>query len=167
MNTYILERETAAAKRFRDRLALEFGDDDDMLRDMIEGETNLHGLLSRAIFELAATEGEQEGIKAAVEKMVERHKRKGRQVEALRDAIFAAMEVAGLQKHQAPAGTASIRMGKPKVEVIDESMIPAEYKTTPAPVVNKAAVKAALEHGAEVPGAALSNVAPVLAIRLT
>jgi hypothetical protein len=50
--------------------------------------------------------------------------------------------------------TFAVRKNPPKVEVVDEALIPPEFISY-TPVINKAAIKDALEEGKEVPGAEL------------
>ena len=107
MNTHALTLATQAAERLRERILAEYGEDSDLVRDMIEGETDLHRMLGLAAQELSAVEGEKDGIEAAIGKMKERLARHCRKAEALRNGIEAAMTVAELDKFKTPAATLS------------------------------------------------------------
>lgn len=73
------------------------------------------------------------------------------------------MERAGIEKIECPLFKLSIKKNPPSVEVIDPLSLPAEFWRTPepkppVPAPDKAAIKAALQDGKEVPGARLNQV---------
>lgn len=162
-----LELEIRAAKRLRETLVATYGDDVDLIRDCIEGETSLHEAISRTTLELAAVEGEKEGISIAVAKLKERLKRYANRVEGIREAIFVAMEIAELSSLKTPAATLSVRPAPPSVEITDQAAIPAIFMRVLDPVPDKNAIKDALKSGEAIPGAMLSNSAPALQVRYT
>jgi hypothetical protein len=165
--SYKLALETQAAERLRERIVAEYGEDADLVRDMIEGSTDIHKLIEWAAHELAAVEGEKEGIDAAIGKMKERLSRHCRKAEAIRGGIQAAMETAELPSLKTPAATLSLRASPPRVEITDLAALPAIFLTQPAPVADKNAIKAALKGGETIPGAVLSNQPPALSVRFT
>lgn len=162
-----LHLETQAAERLKEMLVKVYGDDTDLVRDTIEGQTNLHEAIGAAALELAATEGEKDGIEIAIAKLKERLTRYCKKAEGIREAIQAAMETAELTSLKTPAATLSVRPSPPRVEIIDPAAIPAIFMVQPAPVVDKNGVKAALKAREPVPGAALSNSPPSLSVRFT
>jgi hypothetical protein len=157
--------EAQAAKLLRERLIAAYGEDDEMIRDMIEGETSLHEAISKATFELAAVEGEKEGIEAAIGKMKQRLERYCNRAERIRAAIEEAMVAATIGSIKTPCATLSIRPSPPRLEITDISALPRDLMTFPAPVPNKNEIKAALKNGVAVPGVVLSNSPPVLSVR--
>lgn len=165
--TYKLKLETEAAARLREKIALEYGEDADLIRDMIEGETDLNKLIGFAAQELAAVEGEKEGIEIAIAKMKERLGRHCKKAEAIREGIRAAMETAELTSLKTGAATLSMKASPPRVEITDASLIPAIYMVQPAPVPDKNAIKADLKDGASIPGCALSNQPVALQVRFS
>lgn len=166
-NTYRMALEVKAAEALKERLRAEFAADDETIRDMVEGQTDLHWLLGQAAFELAAVEGEKEGIEGAIAKMKERLTRHCRRAEALRSAIAAAMEAAELLSFKTAAATLSMRASPPRVEIADPAVLPDEFLTYPPPIPDKNKVKAALKDGTVVIGAFLSNQPPSLSVRFT
>jgi hypothetical protein len=72
ITTRQLQLETEAANRLKERLKADFGDDPELLRDVIEGNFNFDSLLSICTNELAAIEGIIGGIEAAAETLRER-----------------------------------------------------------------------------------------------
>lgn len=162
-----LELETRAAQRLKEQLIATYGDDAELIRDMVEGETGLHEAIGKATLELAAVEGEKEGIEVAIAKLKERLDRHCKKAEGIRAAIYSAMEIAELTSLKTPAATLSVRPAPPKVEVIEQTLIPALYWTRPDPVLDKKALRDALKAGEQIPGAMLSNSAPALSVRFT
>lgn len=162
-----LHLETEAAQRLKDKLTAAYGDDVELIRDCIEGETSLHEAISRAALELAAVEGEKEGIEIAIAKLKGRLTRYCNRADGIREAIAVAMETAELTSLKTPAATLSMRPAPPKVEVLDEGSIPSVFFKQPPPQLDKAALKIALKDKADIPGAALSNQPLALSVRFS
>jgi hypothetical protein len=160
-----LDLEIRAAARLKEQLVATYGDDAELVRDSIEGETSLHEAIGAAVLELAAVESEKEGIEIAIAKLKERLDRHCRKAQGIRGAIFTAMEVAELPSIKTPAATLTVRASAPKVEIVEQSLIPPIYWTRPDPVLDKRAVAEAVKNGEVIPGAVLSNAAPALSVR--
>jgi len=78
----------------------------------------------------------------------------------LRKYLLDNMERAGISKIDCPLFSISIRHNPPAVEVLDSAALPSAYWRTPepkppVPAPDKAAIKAALQAGKDVPGARL------------
>jgi len=78
--------------------------------------------------------------------------------QGLRDYLLTNMERSGIQKITCPLFSLSIRNNPPAVEVTDSAALPPAYWRTPEPkppvaAPDKAAIKAALQAGTDVPGA--------------
>lgn len=162
-----LELEIRAATRLKEQLVEAYGDDAEVIRDTLEGATNLHEAIAAATLELASVEGDKEGQEIAIAKLRERLSRHCRKAEAIRAAIFSAMEVAELTSLKTPSATLSVRASPPRVEITDEAAIPPVFKVQPPPTVDKKGIGAALKAGEIVPGACLSNSPAALSVRLT
>jgi hypothetical protein len=142
-------------------------DDEDqhLLADMLEGETELHEFLSavtRRMLEARASIG---GIGQYVCELKVRQDRLDQRVEAMRALAFKLMEAARLKKLELPIATLSIRGGQPKVIITDEARLPPDcvrVRTEP----DKVAIKERLARGEPCPGAELSNSEPTLAVRV-
>jgi len=72
------------------------------------------------------------------------------------------MERAGFEKIECPLFKLSIRKNPPSVEILDQLSLPPEFMRTPepkppVPAPDKAAIKAALQAGKDVPGARLAQ----------
>lgn len=162
-----LQLEIDAAQRLKDKLIATYGEDADLIRDMVEGETSLHEAIGKAALELAAVEGEIEGVKIAKTKLDERLERHLKRAEGIRDAIQTAMETAELTSLKTPAATLSMRASPPRVEIADLALIPTCLMVQPPPSPDKRAIGAALKAGEAIPGASLSNQPPALSVRFT
>lgn len=162
-----LELEVRAAQRLKEKLVEAYGEDADLIRDMVEGSTSLHEAIGKAALELAAVEGEKDGIEIAIAKLKERLTRHCNRAQGIRDGIQAAMEVAELPSLKTPAATLSMRPSPPRVEITDQSALPAVFLVQAAPVPDKRAISTALKGGAVIPGATLSNQPHALSVRFT
>lgn len=162
-----LHLETQAAEHLKKKLIAVYGEDADLIRDMVEGETSLHEAIAYAALELAAVESEREGIKAAITKLEDRLARHAKKAEGIRDGIQAAMETAELTSLKTPAATLSMRASPPRVEITDLALLPSIFLVLPPPSPDKRAISEALKSGEAIPGATLSNQPPALAVRFT
>lgn len=139
-------------------------DEDEVLRaDSIEGETKAFEFLSRIVRLIGATQALAGGTADYIGELQERKARLERREHALRGLIFKVMNTAEIKKAELPEATISVRTGSPKVVIMNEKEIPQEFlriKSEP----DKLKIKAALSAHEYVPGAALSNSEPTLAI---
>lgn len=159
-------REIDAALAIREGLK-RLTDDDDAIRDTLEGETDLPTVISRLIESIEGDEGLKEGAKEAAARIKARAERFERRIEAKRALIQQAIEIADMKTPlELPAGTVSLSKGSPKLVITDEAAIPAEYWKASEPTLNRTAVTAALKAKTAVPGATLSNGQPTLTIRI-
>ena len=141
------------------------GDDDELLLDSIEGETSLLDLVDRLLVQIAEDEGLAEGARTAAAAIENRADRFDKRAEAARALIEQMLFVAELEKVERPTATLSLVRRPAKVEIAEESEIPAEFWRPGDPRLDRKALLAALKEGRAVPGAALSNCAPSLTIR--
>ena len=77
--------------------------------------------------------------------------------QGLRDYLLANMQAAGIERITCPLFTLSVKRNPPAVEVLDPLEVPAQFWVTPEPRppglrIDKAAVKAAIKAGVDVPG---------------
>lgn len=152
-----LYRQTEAARvliaNFRDVL----GDDAQAIADTVEGETDLHAAMERALNRIGEIEILETGLEAKLGEMKTRCDRLKQQREMLRTSLAVALEVAQLKKLETPLATISLKNVPPKVVIVDESLVPSMYWQSRDPTLNKSAVAAALKAGEVVPGAHLGN----------
>lgn len=159
---------TAEAQQLIANLRDVLAGDDQAISDTVEGETDLFGAMDAAVARIAEIDALSLGIKEMIAAANARNDRLGRQKQSIRDAIQSAMGVARLSRHEAPAGSVSMRSVPPSVVITDEGMVPDKYKVPQPPKIDKRALLAALkEGGTGIPGAELSNGSETISIRLT
>lgn len=141
------------------------GDDEALLLDTIEGETSLLETLDKLLTQISADQGLADGARKAAADIVTRAERFEKRAETARALIEQALMVAELEKLERPAATLSLVRRAPKVEIAEESEIPAEFWKPGDPKLDRKALAEALKGGRDVPGACLSNSAPSLTIR--
>lgn len=156
--------ETQAANALREML-LTITDDEEAVRDTIEGSTNLREAIAVVLNDIGDDEIMVDGISSAQKKLGERKARLEYRIERRRAAIEKAMMVGEIQKLELPTATLSLRKVAPAVVIEDEAKVPGIYFKLPKPVIDKTAIKIALENGTEIRGATLTNGSMSLLLR--
>lgn len=135
---------------------METNDDAQSVADTIEAESwpleHKARNMGYAIKNLEATAA---AIRQAEAEMAARRKAIENRVERLREYTRTCMEIAGIRQIDCPHFALTIKSNPEAVEVYEEGLIPDEYYRTPPPVLDKAALRAALKSGEALPGAAL------------
>lgn len=163
-----IQRQAQAAKALRESIAqlLENDGDEHLAIDMIEGETSL----LECIDALLAANTQDAVIVAGVEKVAaDLSARKSRvegRIQMRRALIEQAMLTAEIKKLERPAATLSLSNRAPSAVIADEASIPSRFWIAADPKLDRKALLAALKAGEAVPGAALSNAAPTLSVRV-
>ena len=142
----------------------ELADDEQLRADMLEGSTELHNIVAKALEQSQRSGEVVKGIADRQSELAERKKRYGRKQEAMRGLIFKIMERADLPKIELDEATISVRAGVPKVEYTGDPL-PDEFTRTEVKP-DAAKIKNALKEGQAVPGAMLSNAQPSLTVRI-
>jgi hypothetical protein len=187
-----LERETKAAELLCEQLKALGEQDEELIRDTIEGQTNLREILA----DMAQADGEDDalvdGLAAYIKKMQDRKARIEHRSDIRRSLMAVAMEVAELPKLETAAGTISRKAVAPKVVVVEEADLPPQFFAPQPPKLDKTALTRALKERAtmiaeikakpgsddyraaieainksnpEIPGAVLSNGGNTIQIR--
>ena len=94
-------------------------------------------------------------IKEEEKRLAERRKAVENRIQSLKMYLQIQMEMAGIETVKRPLISVSIRNNPPKVNILDESIIPSNYMITPKPTVSKKDIATALKNGEFVPGAEL------------
>ena len=139
-------------------------DDQDLLADMLEGQTDFNDVIAALAKDIKLSKANAAGIKEVVKELRERQARFEAKEEFNRNLILKLMEMAGVKKLTLPVATVNITNVSPSVMILDEAAIPDAFmriKKEP----NKTAIKAAMETGQSVPGAAMSNGSTTVSIR--
>ena len=111
---------------------------------------NVAGVLSMAEAEISYFEAQRRAVDAQIQK-------RKRACSAIMDALQLQMESWGVNKIGGRAHSFLLKKNPPSVEIVDDSLIPDEYRRWPDTIPpNKTAIKEALQAGKEVPGAKLA-----------
>lgn len=158
-------KEAEAVQVLRSSMAAVDPDDEVLMMDMIEGETNLFEALDLLLSRISVNNAMIVGLEEAEKQMSSRKDRFKKRVEADRALIEQAMMIADLEKVERPTATLSLSKRAPKAEITEEADVPAEFFKPQPPKLDKKAVLAALAEGRTIPGAYLTNAAPSLTLR--
>ena len=139
--------------------------DEETLADTLEGVSDLPSLLSTLIRSRIEDETLAECLRRRIEEMRQRLERLEVRAGQKKALVLAAMEEAGIKKLVEADFTLSLRLGSPKLVVVDETLIPEEFWRPQAPKLDRQWLLAALKNGRSVPGAELGNPEPTLAVR--
>lgn len=161
-----VEREAKAAASLRESLRQLGEGDEDLMLDMIEGETSLVECFDALLARNAADRALIEGTERVIADLQSRADRVERRIKFDRALIEQAMMTAEITKIERPVATLTMANRAPGLRVDSEADIPAEFWTAGAPKLDRKALTAALKEGRPVPGAALSNAAPSLTVRV-
>jgi hypothetical protein len=163
---YLLHTATQAADVLKEQLREIAGDDVDAIRDTIEGEIDLRGLICLAAEQNALDVAQVNGIAGLIDDLRARKDRIEKRIGMRRVAILAAMSSGEIKSLETPAGTISRKAVPPSVLILDEAAIPADYWKPSDPKLDKKAVADALKAGREVAGAIMSNGSETISIRV-
>lgn len=132
-------------------------DDPQARADAVEGETSIREAIGQGLKRILEIELLEPGIEAAVANLKARAARLDAQKKNLRTALCVAMELAELPKLETPVGTISLKPVPAKLDVVDESAVPARFFKPQEPRLDRVALTAALKAKEIVPGAQLDN----------
>ena len=162
---HALHREIEAADVLRQTLREIAGDDDDAIRDTIEGATSLREMIAMVAADIVTDGGLVRGLTEVIKAMGERRDRIEKRIAMRRVAVMTGMESAGIKTLETPAGTLTIKAVPPSALILDEAAVPSEFWIPQDPKIDKKAILAALKAGDGVPGAQLSNGGTTLQMR--
>ncbi len=124
---YALSKQIEAAKILRDQIADIAAGDPDFIRDVIEGETDLHECIAALVASIAEDEALAAGTDALRKTLADRQKRLEQRADLKRALVAAAMDCGALKKLETPAGTVSLKPVPPRVIVSEEADIPVRF----------------------------------------
>jgi hypothetical protein len=143
----------------------ELADDEVLRADMIEGSTDMVAFMRALEVTRQQANATADAIAALIDSWRQRMARFQKRDEAIRALMFKMLQLAHLKKLELPEATISLKLGVPRVVIVDEQQIPDEFcriKREP----DKSKIKIALSNLEPVPGATLSNAEDQLAIRI-
>lgn len=123
-------------------------DDDDLIEDTIEGETEFKEAIDKALEDIAEAEMMEAALKFRIAQMNKRKKRFETKAKTLRGCLEMALAIANgdgdLNERPftltTPAATVTLKLGNVQVIIEDEAALPARFWRTPDPVVDKNAL---------------------------
>ena len=139
--------------------------DDDLTRDMLEGETDLRGIIGKLVGQLDEDAILLTGLAAKIEDHSARAARIKARVQRCRALIEQGMSMAEIPSLELATSTLSIAKTARKVVISDESAIPTKFWKASDPRLDKASIKKALNDDEAIPGASLSNGGSTLKVR--
>jgi Siphovirus Gp157 len=142
-----LEKELAAAGALKHQLREAFGEETDLtlLRDMVEGETDLDGAIDKVLEQMALDIANVQGLEKFESTMAARRKRLCDRVETMRTMILNAANIVEVKRFARPLATITVKDVPPKLHIVDEAEIPSQFYQRPEPVLSKAELTAALK----------------------
>lgn len=138
-------------------------DDDadlDMLEDTLQCvEAAMEVKADNMVRFVKSLEAEAAACDAEIKRLTDRKRTRANKIERIKKYLLSQMQAAGIEKIQGSLFTVRLQKNPEALNILDEKLIPTGYLTIiPArEEVNKAAVKAALKLGVEVPGAELTQ----------
>lgn len=152
----ILRKETSHYLILADQLKAQFAEiDDETLRDTLEGLSQLPDLIQEVVRSSLYDQVLLSALKARLEEMQERLERLKVRFEKKRALACSTMVSAGLERMQAPDFSVSLRQGPPRLEVLDEALVPDHFLVPQAPRLDRAGILNALKRGEAIEGAVL------------
>lgn len=139
-------------------------EEDPDFAELLENEADALETLRHMLRRARLDEADAEATKSIETQLKDRRARLLARAESLRHAVMNAMSELALTKLPAPDMTVSLRTGKPSVDVTDLSKLPERYVRVKVEA-DKAAIRAALDDGEDIPGVTLGNASPVLTVR--
>lgn len=142
-----------------------YGDDDELLADTVEGETNFVEAVEQALAEMDERAALADAIEARIKAMQDRRERVLASVERVRDAIATAVDASGVKLPlRLPSGTLSISTRQGKLHIAEDELPASFFKEETVRKLDRPAVLEAMKAG-PVPGVTRGNGMRVLTIR--
>lgn len=142
----------------------ELAEDEDLRADMLEGETDLHSVLTR----LVAIERDADAmIKAIADRARDLSGRKARyekRKDAMRGLMLRVMQAAGATKAPLAEATVSVGKGRTGVDIVDADALP-DTLVRVERVPDKKAIMERLAANENVPGAVLREATATVTVR--
>ena len=139
-------------------------EDEDLLRDTLEGNTRLHEIMERFLSAMHENETLAEAVSKRVGKLRERQTRLTHRAQFYRSLMHRLLERTGVKSVALPEAKISVVNSPEKVIITDETAIPDAFmRITKEP--NKVAIKSALKNGTVISGATMSNGGTTISIR--
>jgi hypothetical protein len=166
MDMRLASHAVAQAEALKAELRALAGDDEDAVRDTLDGATDIESILDFILLQVGEDEATILGIKDFLRTIDARKKRIENRIDALRKLGLKALELRGDKVVRRPLGTMTVQPKAPAIDdrTLDESRVPAKFWKKPDPVLSRSALLDALKAGEVVPGASLAPPSDTLRI---
>jgi hypothetical protein len=165
MNTEVLRLEAAHYHLLQDQLKQDYANlDDETLADTLEGLSELPDMIEEIVRSSLDDEAMIAGLKLRADAMAERLCRLRERHQKKRQLAAWALGAAGLGNMKAPDFSVSLSEGAVRLEVSDESKLPALYLVPQPAKPDRASITAALKRGAAIEGALLVQGQPYISV---
>jgi hypothetical protein len=143
----------------------ELVEDDELRADMFEGETDLAPLMSRLVRIRQERLARAEGLNTYIGDLTSRRDREARGADGIKKLMVQLMTASKLPKLILAEATISLLNGRETVSITDINALPqGTFSLERKP--DKAAIKAMLDAGDDVPGAAIVHGDPSISVRV-
>lgn len=134
-----MHKELAAAAALKHQLAEAFGEDHDvdLVRDMVEGETNLDGAIDKVLEQMALDVANIQGLEKFETTLAARRKRLSDRVDTMRSMLLNALDILEERRIERPIALITLKSLPPKLLITDEAAIPTMFFKQPDPVLSK------------------------------
>jgi hypothetical protein len=135
-----LAKELAAAEALKFQLKSVFDEgeiDTTLLKDMVEGETDLFETVDRIILQISLDEANLVGIGKSQATTQARKKRIEERVDTMRTMLASALEILEEKRFERPLATITLKPTARKLLIIEESEIPERFWKRPEPELAK------------------------------
>ena len=167
MHSQMVQTEVSQYLILADQLkALYQNIDDQTFLDTLEGISDLPELIQGLIRSSLEDEALISALKQRVEDMQARLSRLKDRFERKRELASWAMTNAEILKMQTADFTLSLRQGPPRLDVLDQEKVPAEYLVPQPPRLDRSGLIGALKRGDVIPGAVLIEGQVHVAVRV-
>lgn len=157
-----IDIEIMEIKRIAEHISAQYPGDEELLADMVEGETDLHSICRNILEKIEHEKGMVAALKEQVANRNERKARAEARQKAYRAALIQLMDAGRQSKLTLPEATLSRGTVSPKPVVVSLEELPEEYKTY-TPKADMSAIKDAEELP---PGVAMDNGGDKLTVRM-
>lgn len=146
------------------RLYPEIAEDEVLRADMLDGETSMADVLTGLIRLGEDARTMRDATKTQLDNLKARSERFGRRLEVTRSLMHSILNVANLKKVELPEATVYLRnnpqqlIGEPDGDALPDEFVKIKR------MADRAAIKAALQAGRELPGLQLSNAPPSIMV---
>ena len=165
MNRDVLRGEVDQYRLLQDQLRLDYAAlDDETLADTLEGLSDLPEMIEEIVRSSLDDEAMILGLKSRSDAMVARLGRLKERQQKKRQLAAWALGSAAIAKLKAVDFTVSLSEGALRLEIGDESALPARYLIPQPPKLDRAAIGAALKEGIAVEGAKLVQGQPYIVV---